>query len=136
MLFGRGELTDIYKKWIEDNQMQSCIDIAPFTSNLPAELKSADALIVSSIVESFSVVLVEAMAAGTPVISTRCPYGPPELLQDGKYGVLVPVGDSSAMARALINQANNPSIAPKEAWMPYTLERVVDSYKKALGLEV
>ncbi len=137
VLFGRGELTDTYKKWIEDNQMQSCIDIAPFTSNLPAEVKSADALIVSSIVESFSVVLVEAMAAGTPVISTRCPYGPPELLQDGKYGVLVPVGDSSAMAQALINQANNPnSIVPKEAWMPYTLERVVDSYKKALDLEV
>ena len=49
VLFGRGELTDTYKKWIEDNQMQSCIDIAPFTSNLPAEIKSADALIVSSI---------------------------------------------------------------------------------------
>jgi glycosyltransferase involved in cell wall biosynthesis len=45
--------------------------------------------------------IIEALACGTPVVSTDCPYGPREILQDGRYGTLVPVGDARAMASAL-----------------------------------
>ena len=108
--------------------------LAGHTSNLPAEIKGATAFIVSSNVESFSVVLVEALAAGTPVISTACPYGPPELLQDGKYGTLVPVNNPQALADAIVEQIRNPrQAAPKEAWEPYTVKNVVKAYEKALG---
>lgn len=135
ILFGKGELTDEYEQWIKENGMEEVICLAGHTDNLPAELKEADAFLISSNIESFSVVLVEALVAGVPVISTNCPYGPPELLQGGKYGTLVPVNDAKAMADAILAQISNPKpAAPKQAWQPYTLENVVAAYEKALGL--
>ena len=135
VLFGKGHLQKNYEKWIAENHMQERILLAGHTSNLPAEIKKSDAFVISSQKESFSVVLVEAMAADILVISTDCPYGPPELLQYGKYGVLVPVGDSKAMAQAIVNQVNNArKPAPKEAWTPFALEKVVFAYEKAIGL--
>lgn len=136
VLFGKGYLTDKYIQWIKENKMNDFINIANHTDNLPAEIKSADAFIISSEVESFSIVLVEAMAAGVPIISTNCKYGPPELLDDGKYGKLVPINNSKAMAEAIIAHIRKPiKPAPKEAWSKFTLDNVVSAYEKALGLK-
>ena len=55
----------------------------------------------SSIYEGLGNAIIEALAFGTPVVSTDCPYGPREILQNGRYGTLTPVGDAAAMARAL-----------------------------------
>jgi len=61
----------------------------------------ARVLVLSSIYEGLPCVLMEALACGTPVVCTDCPYGPRQILQDGRYGTLVPVGDPSAMAKAI-----------------------------------
>lgn len=135
VLFGRGELTESYQKWIDDHNMSEKINLAGHTSNLPAEIHGADALIISSNQESFSVVLVEALAADIPVISTNCMYGPPELLHHGKYGTLVPINDPEAMADSIVDQVLHPhSAAPKESWEAFTLENIVSTYEKALGI--
>lgn len=135
ILFGKGDLTESYKAWIATNNMQDKIMLSGHTSNLPAELKNADIFVISSNVESFSVVLVEALAAGVPIISTKCPYGPPELLHNGEYGTLVPTNDPKAMAQAIIDQLQNPrQAAPRESWEPYLLDNVVESYERALHL--
>ena len=71
-------------------------------------LARAELAVCSSLYEGFGNAIVEALACGTPVISTDCPYGPREILDNGRYGTLVPVHDSAAMARAIDRQLGRP----------------------------
>ena len=72
-----------------------------FDENPYPYMRRAAAVALSSRWEGLPLTLVEAMACGTPVVSTDSPHGPREILEDGKWGALVPVGDAAALARAL-----------------------------------
>ena len=64
-------------------------------------MRKARVAVCSSIYEGLGNTIIEALACGTPVVSTDCPYGPREILQGGRYGILTPVGDATAMAAAI-----------------------------------
>jgi glycosyltransferase involved in cell wall biosynthesis len=64
-------------------------------------MRRARLAVCSSVYEGLCNAVIEALACGTPVVSTDCPYGPREILQDGRYGTLTPVGDAAAMAKAI-----------------------------------
>jgi len=92
-------------------RVADAVDIRDFVSNPFRYMSRASVFVVSSIYEGLSMVLVEAMACGTPVVSTNCPHGPAEVLEDGRWGPLVPVGDPAALADAILGTLRNP-VAP------------------------
>lgn len=66
-----------------------------------AVMMRARLAVCASVYEGLGNAIIEALACGTPVVSTDCPYGPAEILQNGRYGTLTPVGDAAAMATAI-----------------------------------
>ncbi len=73
---------------------------AGFIENPLPYFRAAAAFVLSSRLEGFGIAIVEALGCGTPVIATECPVGPAEILDGGRYGRLVPVGDVAALAAA------------------------------------
>ena len=95
-----------------------------------------DILILPSDYEGFGNVLVEALACGTQVIATDCPHGPAEILENGKYGQLVPVDDSLALAQAiertLLKDFYVPAQTLKRRASEFNLERAASAYLRVI----
>ena len=93
-------------------------------------MRKAAVAVCSSIYEGLGNAIIEALACGTPVVCTDCPYGPREILQDGRYGTLTPVGDPAAMAAAIAQALNH--VPDRRALMQrsldYTTERAAERF--------
>ena len=105
-----------------------------FVKDPSAYYQHADLQILSSTGEGFGNVIVEGLAAGTPVVSTDCPSGPREILCDGKFGRLVPVGDAPAMAAAMAESlgATHDRLALKARAQDFSIDKAVDQYDNLL----
>ncbi|HMR30264.1 MAG TPA: glycosyltransferase [Geminicoccaceae bacterium] len=110
------------------------VDFPGFVRNPFSWMARAAVLGVSSRHEGFCNVIAEALACGCPVVSTDCPSGPAEILEDGKWGRLVPVGDEATMAEALEATLNAPSdpVRLRERAEPFTVAAAVDRYEALL----
>ncbi|MEX1064813.1 MAG: glycosyltransferase [Aquisalimonadaceae bacterium] len=75
-------------------------------------VSSSQGVVLSSRWEGFGNVLVEALAMGVPVVATDCPGGPRMILEDGKYGTLVPVNDVTGLAKAMDDMLDRPTATP------------------------
>ena len=82
-------------------KIESDVLMPGFAANPFAAMAAADLFVLASRWEGFANVVAEALACGTKVVSTDCPSGPAEILDDGRFGALVPVGDAAALAAAL-----------------------------------
>lgn len=98
-------------------------------------MRYASVFALSSRTEALPTVLIEAMACGCPVVSTDCPGGAAEILEYGKYGVLVPIQDPNALANAILKTINNPisiDLLKKRA-MDFSIDKSVDEYIKVIS---
>ena len=106
------------------------VDLPGFVPNPLPYMARAAVFVLSSLWEGFGNVLVEALACGCPVVSTDCPSGPAEILDHGRYGRLVPVGDDSAMAEAIAATLKSPPDRDvlRAHGALFTVDRAVDAY--------
>lgn len=113
------------------------VQMPGFVSNPFSYLSRCTAFVLSSRWEGFGNVLVEALACGAQVISTDCPSGPREILEDGRWGWLVPVGDVHALARTMDLVLSSPREQlpdVRKRANEFDQERAVDAYLEAFGL--
>lgn len=102
-IYGGGPDKERLRRLIDDRGLGEQAALMGARSPIEEEFAQASLVVSASDAESFGMTLVEAMRCGVPVVSTDCPLGPAEIIEHGKDGLLVPVGDSRALATALID---------------------------------
>lgn len=133
VILGEGKNRAQLEKLIAELKLEHKIQLPGFVSNPYAYFARCRFLALCSDWEGFGNVLVEAMSVGTPVISTDCPSGPAEILQNGKWGELVPPGDAEQLLHGLEKTWLQPvgSEALKSRAQDFSVDRQVyelDSY--------
>ena len=126
----RDELLDLAKHLgIADD-----LALPGFVDNPFSYMAQASVFVLSSAWEGFANALAEAVACGCPVVSTDCPSGPSEVLENGTYGALVPVGDDAALADAILATLDNPPDKEflRKRGAEFSLERSVERHLEVL----
>jgi glycosyltransferase involved in cell wall biosynthesis len=133
MILGEGEDRPALTGLAAELGVAEDVTLPGFRDNALAYMASSALFVLSSAWEGLPTVLIEALAVGTPVVSTDCPSGPREILQDGRLGILVPVGDARALAAAMLETMERPETAiPEDALTPFTREAAVDHYLRLI----
>ena len=101
-IFGDGPLSGALRRQIDTLGLHDCVQLNGNSPHLAEEWAKAGIATLTSRNEAFGLVLAEAHAAGVPVVSYDSPNGPREVVIDGQTGVLVPPGDTDALASALM----------------------------------
>lgn len=131
LILGEGKLEQEIKKLSQDIDIEKNIYFKGFVENPLSYMKRADLFLLSSRHEGFGNVVVEALLCGLPVVSTDCPAGPAEILNDGEFGTLVPVADPDAMAKAILETLAAPHTPEKQKAraMCFTVEKTCAEYE-------
>lgn len=135
LVLGEGEERAALAALARELHVDDDVALPGFEDNPYRYMSRAGAFVMSSRWEGLGNALVEAMACGAPVVSTDCPSGPREILEGGRHGRLVPVGDASALANAieacLAGPAAPTAVARARA---FSVEDALDRYAAALEL--
>ena len=136
MILGDGPLRGELQALISELGLDDTVRLLGYVENPLKYFARADVFVLSSHVEGLPNVLVEAMMCGCTPVSTDCPTGPREVLQDGKFGYLVPMRDPVAMAAGIEKALDRP--IPKqrlaEAVRPFEEGSVLKRHFEVLGL--
>lgn len=136
LILGDGPLRAELQDLIKALGLLDSVELVGYVENPLKYFARADVFVLSSLVEGLPNVLVEAMMCGCTPVSTDCPTGPREVLQNGKYGYLVPMRDPNAMAAAIERALEHPiqKTLLDEAVMPFEESVVIDRHFDVLGV--
>ncbi|HIK56795.1 MAG TPA: glycosyltransferase [Synechococcales cyanobacterium M55_K2018_004] len=109
-IVGEGSERLALEAQIQQLGLTDCVRLVGFQKNPYQYMAAADVFVLSSLYEGFGNVVVEAMACGTPVVATDCPYGPGEIIEDGVSGLLVPPANADALAQSILRVLTDPGL--------------------------
>jgi glycosyltransferase involved in cell wall biosynthesis len=136
LILGKGKRREQLLQLAQSLGVADDVDLLGYRNDAAAFMAHADLLVHTSVREGLSFVLLEALACGTPVVATDCPVGPRAVLQGGRYGPLVPVGDDAAVAQAIVRTLDAPLDREtlQQAARPYEIEAATSAWLQTLGL--
>ncbi|MDP2562087.1 glycosyltransferase [Psychrobium sp. 1_MG-2023] len=130
-IIGTGSEEAFLKDKVKQLQIENTVRFLGFQSNPYQYLKDADALVLTSKVEGFPSVLIEAMALGIPLISTDCHTGPSEIIIDDSLGELVVVNDKEALSKAIVKvlfERSYSSNAIRHSANRFLIDKSIEDY--------
>ncbi|MFW6271975.1 MAG: glycosyltransferase, partial [Desulfosalsimonas sp.] len=133
VILGEGPQREKLERLVQEMGMQNDILLPGFVNNPYAYMARASLFVLSSDWEGLPGVLIQAMACGAPVVSTDCPSGPAEILENGKWGRLVPPGNVNALTEAInaaIEEKSYPDVTKRAA--DFDADRAVERYLAVL----
>ena len=138
MILGEGEMRSELEAKIDMLGIGEDVSMPGFVQNPYAYMYHATAFVLSSRWEGLPTVLIEAMACGCSVIATDCPSGPQEILAAGKYGLLVPIENATALADAMAKTLDHPvnKACSVKRGMYFSNERAVAEYLKLFDYDL
>ena len=134
IVLGEGRQRRKIERLVRDMGLQDIVALPGWIANPFAYMARASVFVLSSRLEGLGNVLVEALACGCPCVSTDCPSGPAEILDQGRVGPLVPVGDHAALADAIswtLDNPPHPESLRARAEM-FSFDKAIDCYERIL----
>jgi glycosyltransferase involved in cell wall biosynthesis len=135
VLLGEGDERKSLESLVGQLGLRSHVHLPGYVQNPFAYMARASVMVLSSRWEGLPTVIIEAMATGTHVVATDCPGGSREILADGEFGTLVPVGDPQHLAEAILGALSNPAspVRLRERAMDFSAEMAAGRYLDLLG---
>ena len=135
VIVGTGEQSDLLETLSRDLGIEDRVDVRGYVENIYAYMSRADVFALSSHWEGLPTILIEALACGCPVVSTDCPSGPREILNDGEFGRLVPVDDEAALAGAIRSVLESPPDRERlyRRAEDFGVRTATDQYERLIG---
>lgn len=139
LIVGEGEERAQLESLVKALDLQDCVDLPGYMSNVHGLVARADLFVLSSNYEGLPNALLEALAVGTPAVSTDCLSGPSEILCDGAAGDLVPINDLNAMAEAIVVSLTEPERTrklfnkAKERLKDFDQNKILEEYSELMG---
>lgn len=138
LIIGDGELKNTLIKEAENLKIKKHVSFLGWRQNVYSYLEKSDLLLFASYYEGFGMTILEAMVCGLPVISTDTPYGPSEILEKGKYGILIPTGDHKKMAEQAIKLLQIDSLRKRYSKLSFlranafSMDKMLSKYENLL----
>jgi glycosyltransferase involved in cell wall biosynthesis len=134
LILGEGECRLALEAQVQQLGIEASVFMPGFIKDISPYYQQADLHVLSSTGEGLPTVIIEALSVGTPVVSTDCPSGPREILCNGQFGRLVPVGNAAALADAMAESlaATHDTAALIARAQDFSIDKATDRYLELL----